>query len=453
MRSRTGLAFAVPRALVMIVGLAGLAGLVGLAGLAGGCAPAATVAASPAAAGAAAVGAPGVAAAAPPAATAAPAGCPPLPAAAPAGTPLPPIELVETAPIETALDHVDLPEACSVWLAMIHGARTSIDLAQFYASNHQPSRLEPIVQALEAAVARGVRVRFLAELAFVKTYPDTLERLARAGVSLRHLDLKAVPGGGGVLHAKYFIVDDSDAFLGSQNFDWRALEHNHELGARIRDRPTIARMAAIFDTDWSRAGGEALATLRLQPSRGPITLVASPRDLLPAGVDWDLPRLVELLDGATTSIAVHALGYRADADGAPWGELEEPLIRAAQRGVQVQLMFADWSKRPRSIGGLQKLARIPNIAVRLTTIPAWSGGFLPFARVSHAKILVVDGARGWLGTSNWEKGYFYKSRNLGLLIDGPSLAGQLARFFATLWQSPYAVPVDPDARYTPPRIE
>src|SRR5262249_38752747 len=151
--------------------------------------------------------------------------------------------------------------------------------------------------------------------------------------------------------------------------------------------------------------------------------------------------------GATRSITVQALGYRADADGGPWDELEAPLVRAAQRGVQVELLFADWAKRPRTIGGLQKLARIPNIAVRLTTIPAWSGGFIPFARVTHAKALVVDGKHAWLGTSNWEKEYFYKSRNVGLLIDEPTLVAQLAAFFATLWQSSYAVPVDPDATY------
>src|SRR6185295_831472 len=36
--------------------------------------------------------------------------------------------LVESVPIETALDHADLPDASDVWLAMITGARRSIDL-------------------------------------------------------------------------------------------------------------------------------------------------------------------------------------------------------------------------------------------------------------------------------------------------------------------------------------
>src|SRR4051812_11569735 len=230
---------------------------------------------------------------------------------------------------------------------MIAAARASIDLGEFYASNQQPSRLEPVVRALEAALARGVRVRFLAEQSFVKTYPDTLERLARPGAPGRHLHLG--PTTGGLLHAKYFLVDDREAYFGSQNFDSRSLEHIYELGARVRDPAVVGGLAAIFAADWARAGGEPAPEPRIPvahgaAAHGPITLVASPRDLLPPGVGWDLPRIVELLDAATATITVEALTYRADADGAPWDELEAPLVRAAARGVRVELLLADWSK-------------------------------------------------------------------------------------------------------------
>src|ERR1700759_5570281 len=78
-------------------------------------------------------------------------GAAPPSSAPPATRAAPAFELVETVPVETTLDHPDLRDAAGVGLEMIAAARTSIDLGQFYASNHQPSRLEPIVQALEAA--------------------------------------------------------------------------------------------------------------------------------------------------------------------------------------------------------------------------------------------------------------------------------------------------------------
>jgi phosphatidylserine/phosphatidylglycerophosphate/cardiolipin synthase-like enzyme len=361
-------------------------------------------------------------------------------ASTPVAMPTPPvtsIELVATVPVDSP-QRSTLPAAADVWLDMIHSARASIDLAEFYASNAPDSRLEPIVRALEAAIGRGVGVRVLAERSFVHVYPDTLERLARAGASVRPLDL----GTGGILHAKYFVVDGRDAYLGSQNFDWRALEHNLELGARLRDPAIASGLEVIFAADWARAGGEPEPTTRAPPS----ALVASPASRLPAGIAWELPALVALLDAARTSIHVQLLTYKAG----DWDELEAPLRRAASRGVRVELLCADWAARASTIGGLQALARIPDVEVRMLTIPQWSGGFIPFARVAHAKLLVVDDARGWLGTSNWEREYFYKNRNVAVLVDDTTVVGQLAGFFADAWE--HATPVDPEATYVPPKI-
>ncbi len=352
------------------------------------------------------------------------------------------IELVETIPVECAIARV-APDAAETWLAMIRQAHRTIDLAEFYASNAPGSRLEPIAASLEAALHRGVRVRFLVEHSFVKVYPDTLARLAAAGATIRELDLSTTTHG--ILHAKYFVVDDRDAVFGSQNFDWRALEHNYELGARVRDPAIVADLAAIFARDWAQAGGEPLPTARAPHS----ALVASPPSMLPDGIAWELPAIVAALDSARHTIAVQLLTYRAG----DWTALEAPLLRAAARGVHVELMLADWSKRPKTLPGILALARTPNIAIRFVTIPLAARGFIPFARVTHAKLLVVDGTHGWLGTGNWEREYFDASRNVGLVVDDAVLAAQLARFFRALWDSPYARPVDPNATYEPPKID
>jgi phosphatidylserine/phosphatidylglycerophosphate/cardiolipin synthase-like enzyme len=374
----------------------------------------------------------------------------------------PPLQLVETFPIETSLDNEDLPEAHDIWLEMIESATTSLDFAEFYASNAADSRLEPIVQAIEAAAARGVRVRFLSEERFYSVYPETLERLGRTdGVRVSRYDTSLSTGG--VLHAKYFIVDGRDAFVGSQNFDWRALTHIQELGLRVRVASVVAMLQYTFELDWSMTGGEAAPDAPPNadfPERVPsvqgtarVSPLFSPSGRLPDERLWDLPRILDLIRSAQRSVRIQLLSYRSvGRDGTYFPDLETALRSAAARGVQVQLLLSHWSKRAGTIEGLQSLQSVPNIDVKLATIPEWSGGFIPYARVIHAKYMVVDGESAWLGTSNWERDYFYASRNVGLSVTGGRVPDQLQRFFMKTWSSPYTERVDPCAQYEAPRI-
>ena len=331
------------------------------------------------------------------------------------------VELVESWPLETTLDHADIRDAADVWPEMIAAARERIDLAEFYVSIGP--RLEPIIAALEKAAARGVQVRVLADSKFAGTYPETLDRLAAHGASVRRWK----PPTGGVLHAKYFIVDRREGYLGSQNFDWRSLEQIQELGVRFRGPGEVRALEDIFETDWALAGGAPRPPSPPAYAFGDTTLIASPRELLPDPRLWDLPALVALLDSARRSIKVQVLTYRADIP-----ELRAALDRAAARGVQIQLLISNWVLRhPENLDGLPG-------EVRILSIPQLPSGFIPFARVAHAKFCVVDGERAWVGTSNWEHDYFFKSRNVGLLLGGGPLPKRLAAFFDGDWASQYA---------------
>ena len=398
----------------------------------------------------------------------------------------PALELVESFPSETDLDHPAIPDAADVWLEMIRGATESLRFAQFYASNEPGSRLEPIIRAIEDAAARGVRVRFLAEKKFYATYPQTLDRLrARDGIEVRILNVASLTGG--VHHAKYFLVDDDEAFIGSQNFDWRALEHIQELGVRIRDATLACPFADLFEMDWAlapaegspldlRSDGEpatgsdpAQGTQRLAdrrkmspgiPLADPagsdtlwVTPLFSPRDWLPCGAFWDLPRIVELMDEARRSVCVQLLTYgTVGRDGEYFEDLESALRRAAARGVKVQLLVSEWALRRGTVEGLQSLQALPRIEVRYLRIPPGPTGFIPYARVAHAKYMVVDETAAWIGTSNWERDHFYASRNAGLLLEGPGLPAALSDFFRRGWDGPYAQPISPCVDYPAPRI-
>lgn len=374
------------------------------------------------------------------------------------------LRLYETAPLETNLAHEGWPATHEVWIERIDAAASSIALAHFYASDREGSRLGPVVEALERAAARGVHVRFLADAKFQSTYPETLARLdAWEGMEVRTLDLSTTTGG--VLHAKFMLLDARYTCLGSANFDWRALEHIQELGVELDSAAVARAFTVVFDADWARAGGEPVAAEGVRADVFPVELsvgdgalarvtpVFSPERLLPTGATWDLPRLVAAIDGARERVCLQLLSYQTtDREGRYFAELESALRRAAARGCDVRLMLADWSKRKWTIEGLQSLQALPRVTVKLVTIPQAKEGFIPFARVAHAKYLVCDGKESWIGTSNWSREYFHESRNVGVMIESEAVGKQLEAFFASGWESEYAEVVDPGKVYEEPRV-
>ncbi len=388
------------------------------------------------------------------------------------------VALAQTTPLGTRLGAPGLPPAHAVWLAMVRGAKRRIDIGQFYIADRPGSRLHRVLSAVEAAAARGVAVRVLVDVRFARKYPQTLARFdAIQGITVRRLNAGKHLGGG-VLHAKYMVVDDEDAWLGSQNFDWRSLTHIHELGVRIRVKPLVAQLRACFECDWALAGPDpAAARCGRAPSPPPsgappaqappafvgvtvaggaagapgtpasAALVASPASHLPPGVAWDLPALVSLIDGAKTRVRVQLLSlHRKGRKGQAFPQLTDALERAARRGVTVQLMVGHWSQSPRRVAELAQLHRVPGITLRFVNVPRFAGGFIPFARVIHSKYMIVDSSVSWVGTSNWGYGYFFTSRNVGLLVRGAAFAAQLDAVFDALWGSRHAA----DLRTTPP---
>ncbi|HEY1955787.1 MAG TPA: phospholipase D-like domain-containing protein [Polyangiaceae bacterium] len=343
------------------------------------------------------------------------------------------VTLAESVPRETTLDRPDVPNAPDVWLDMIDHATRSLDLAEFYISDQPGSKLHAVLDAVERAAARGVHVRLLVDATFYAKYPEVPDAWShRANMEVRHLDLKP-----GVLHAKYFVVDGREAYVGSQNFDWRSLEHIVEMGARVRAPHVVAAVESIFAADWDAAGGKPFRLAVSRLSDGSITLGASPKKLVPENL-WDLPRLLTWIGDAKKTLRVQSLTYKTkNRDGSPFHDLDDAVRAAAARGVSVELLVSTWTEKDEAVASL---AKVPHVVVRVLDIPKFSGGDIPFARVAHAKFAVFDDSRAWLGTGNWEGDYFLASRNLSLFFDHDDTARELGRVFDDEWQSVYARP-------------
>jgi phosphatidylserine/phosphatidylglycerophosphate/cardiolipin synthase-like enzyme len=390
------------------------------------------------------------------------------------------VTFVESVPAETTLGLPELQDAADLWPGVIAAARHRLQVASFYYSRigdgrdaaapaGTPDRLLPTLDALRAAAGRGVAVQMLADSKFLKTYPEVpAEFGAIAGVEVRALDAGTLWDG--VLHAKYMLLDDDGFFVGSQNWDWRALDQIHELGVLVRQPELARQVRSVFDMDWELAGGApAPAETEPRPATGlfaldgqPVTtaagaevrgiVAASPRQALPAGVPWDLPLLVDLIDSARDSVHLQLLSYGVtDREGRLFDDLDSALRRAAARKVEVRVIVANWSLTSYKVPWLQSLAVLPHLEVRFTTIPEYSKGFIAFARVEHAKYLTVDGQGLWIGTSNWSRDYFYNSRNLSLFLLGPGATADPDRFFNQSWHSAYAETMTGGGQYEEPR--
>ncbi len=390
------------------------------------------------------------------------------------------IQLVESVPIETRLGVAETGRTLPVWLDMIHHAHQSIEIGCFYLSNEKDEPLQQILTELATATQRGVKVRILTDLRMSGSYPQTLAELTQ----LRNLQVARTDyynRRGGVMHAKYLLIDRKEVFLGSQNFDWRALKHIHETGLRIVNDRLAQMFGLIFDLDWQVASSgktvdpkwlvghliDSLSILQSQPVINAQHLLQlpfancdsvrlyptfSPQESLLPGMAWDEEELVKLLDQAKKEIVIQLLSYATNEGKTFYPVLDNALRRAATRGVQVKIILADWSSSASRLPQIKSLAVIPNIEIKFSSIPPWSGGFVPYARVEHCKYLVVDHETGWLGTANWSWDYFYASRNVGIVFIGKGVSTLLRQVFYKSWDSDYVQPVDACKDYKPPKI-
>jgi phosphatidylserine/phosphatidylglycerophosphate/cardiolipin synthase-like enzyme len=346
---------------------------------------------------------------------------------------LPTIQVVQSVPLETNIGVGGILETTQAWLGLIRAATKSIDIEQFYISSQPGQPLESVLNEIRAAAARGVKVRIIVDSKFYQNYSSEPKALAQ----VKNIEVKVIDysSHGGVQHAKFFIVDQRMAYVGSANFDWLALSHIHETGVVIADANVAVSLGLIFDRDWdaSRTGlrNRGFESFRLKDST--FTVVASPSTDLPEGVSETLDGLLDLISKAKTSISVQMYQYSTRGN---WTVLEKAMKAAAARGVKVRMMF-DQATLKNGAAALGAFQGVKNVEIRISRIPQWSGGPLQYARLSHSKYMLVDHQVSWIGSENWSESYFTSTRNVGLLIEDASVTAQADQIFEKVWSSPY----------------
>ncbi|MBN2639572.1 MAG: hypothetical protein JXR65_10865 [Bacteroidales bacterium] len=382
-------------------------------------------------------------------------------------------QIVESVPVHSIYGEPGVPRTPKVWMEMISGAQQKIDIAAFYISSKPGDALAPLLDKLIAKSESGVKVRILLDRTFMRNSESSIERLKNVpNLTIRVLPVDSLTGG--VLHAKYFIVDDSIVFVGSQNWDWRAMTQIHEIGARIDNRRFARTFEAVFNFDWHLAAHPDLPKAKKyavdRPGFPPVTsgnpvvlkdengsqVIASPafspKSLIPAWVDEEQPELVNMIHSAQNTLRVQVMTLSALIHYGPkgyWYQVDNALRDAAARGVKVEIIVADWSLHNPLQQYLKSLAVMPNITVKFSTVPQSPEGFIPYARVEHCKYAVADDQRAFIGTGNWEWSYFNNTVDAAVLVSGKGPVKTLISIFDKDWNGPYVTTIKPGVEYKP----
>jgi cardiolipin synthase A/B len=283
--------------------------------------------------------------------------------------------------------------AFPLMLEAISGARRFVWLATYIFETDPVGRR--FIDALAAAVARGVEVRVLVDgVGEWYSWPHAVRCLHRAQVpAARFLAPRLLPFPRLAInmrnHRKLLLVDGAVAFLGGMNIGGREV-----AGAKQRRMadlhfracgPIVAQLARAFSVDWRFAAGEEL---------GPVTPCAPAGTavcrVVTDGPDEDNDKLLYVILGALSVARRQVLVMTPYF--IPQPELSAALQAAALRGVDVclvlpersNLRYVDWASRRWLPALLERGVRI----------------FLQPQPFSHTKLLVVDGQYAQIGSAN-----------------------------------------------------
>lgn len=134
----------------------------------------------------------------------------------------------------------DRPEEAIIEL--IEEAKSTLDIA-IYSLNYKP-----IVDAIEDAADRGVRVRMLTDREHAEEKSkqrDALQRLKKAGIPVK------INRHEGKMHLKMLVADGVNVEAGSFNYLDSSVKENDDVALIIRDDQVGRRFEAAFDRMWN----------------------------------------------------------------------------------------------------------------------------------------------------------------------------------------------------------
>lgn len=296
--------------------------------------------------------------------------------------------------------YVEPDDGESVITDAIHGAHTSIWLEMYILSDRN------VIRALEDAANNGVDVRVMLEphpYGGGASASKTIDQLKAANIKAQYTS-SAFP----LTHEKGMVIDQSTAYIMTSNFSRSALGgtsggsygyRNREYGIIDTNTQDVQAVMHIFEADWSHT----------QAQFNDPNLVVSPVN---ARSDF-----TTLINSARHSLLIEAEEMQDSA-------IEQALVSAAQRGVRVQVILP----APSGSSGDSNSQGISVIKAGGVSVREDPQLYM------HAKIMIVDGIKAFVGSENISTQSLDANRELGIIVSDANVLSKMNSTFQQDWQ-------------------
>lgn len=267
----------------------------------------------------------------------------------------------------------------------INSAKTSVDVTMY------ELRDTTVTGDLVAKEKAGVKVRVILDRKQTSVNGAAYSALQSGGVAVTYSSSAFT-----YTHQKTITVDGTQSYISTGNLDTKYYSTSRDYGVVDQDANDVKAIEAVFDADFAKTS--------ITPGDGD-DLVWSPTD--------SRGQLDKLINSATKTLDVEQEEF---SDPTLVGDV----VAAAKRGVTVRVVAEDESGSYDS-----ELNQVTAAGGTVTTYTSSTGYYI------HAKTIIVDGSKIFLGSENFSTNSLTANRELGLIIgDSGVLSGVEAAFTA-----------------------
>ncbi|MBX3190276.1 MAG: hypothetical protein KF819_24975 [Labilithrix sp.] len=271
-------------------------------------------------------------------------------------------------------------------LSAIRGATKSVHMTMYLLTNDQ------IIDALGDLTAAGKDVKVVLNQSFPPNGGNNT--VAFNKLKARNVPVVYAPAAYTFTHAKTVIIDGARVLIMTMNLTQTSARENREYIATDADPADVADAEKIFAADFAATALTVNGKLVVSPQ------AATPID--------SRARLKSLIDGAKKTLDVEVQSL---SDGA----LTDALILAHQDKVAVRVVIASgFEASPAQKDAVAKL-KAHGVPIRAAASP-----------YIHAKALVVDGTRVFVGSHNFTPTALFNNREVGVVTDSAIEAAKVS---------------------------